>query len=48
MSAVKYKHDEGNSSIIIKFALDKGLISINSVEHDENQDTVHLLFKMLS
>lgn len=47
-SAVRYKHNKDNSFIIIKFALDKGLISINSVEHDENQGTVHLLSKMLS
>ncbi len=35
-SAARYKHDKDNSLIIIKFALDEGLININSVEHDEN------------
>jgi len=47
-SAVKYRHNKDASSIIIEFALDKGLISTDSVEHDKNQDTVHLLLKMLS
>jgi len=44
-SAARYKHDKDNSSVIINFALDEGLINISSVKH---KDTVHLFFKMLS
>lgn len=46
-SAVRYKHNKDDSSIVIKSALEEGCISTNSVKHNENQGTVCLLFKIL-